>query len=39
VVNLDKVKVLERNCIVFGEKPISISETGHDEVLQRFEIK
>ncbi len=39
VVNLDKVKVLERNGIVFGKKLIPVFETGRDEVLQCFEAK
>lgn len=39
IVNLSKVKVLERNCIVFGKKLIPISEPFREEVMRKIAMK
>lgn len=39
LVNLPKVSVMERNCIVFDKKLIPISESYREEILQRIQMK
>lgn len=39
IVNVAKVRVLERNCIVFGKKLIPISEVYRESVLRRLDLK
>lgn len=39
IVNLTKVNVLERNCIVFGKKLIPISEAYRENILKKIAMK
>lgn len=39
IVNLSKVKVMERNCIVFGKTLIPISEAYREDVLPKLNMK
>lgn len=39
IVNLSKVKILERNCIVFGKTLIPISEAYRDNVMPKLSMK
>lgn len=39
IVNLSKVKILERNCIVFGKKLLPVSEAYRPEVMNKLAMK
>lgn len=39
LVNLNNIKVMERNCIVFGKKLIPVSESYREELIQRIDMK